>query len=166
METKCAYEQLVADSKLGLDEPQRKELYKDRHKDLSVAELAARMKVVEELDDYLENLGKYLHAEYDTIRMVLLPEAMDREHLESPVNVSGVGSVRLTSDLFVSVGSDNRDRFFDWLRDHNMGGLITETINPSTLKAWVKGRIKDGKEWPQDLLKVTPFTRASITKVK
>ncbi|PIZ29608.1 MAG: hypothetical protein COY40_06515 [Alphaproteobacteria bacterium CG_4_10_14_0_8_um_filter_53_9] len=170
---KDAYELLIEDSKLGLEEPARKDLYKIRHTGLKLVNLAARMKMVEQLDGYLENLGKYLHAEYDILRMVLIPEAMERENLESPVNVAGVGRVSLTGDLFVSVGAaepevgkDYKNEFYGWLRDNNLEDLITESVNASTLKAWVKGRIREAKPWPQDLLKVTPYTRASITKAK
>lgn len=168
---KEAYKQLVEDSKLGLEEFQRKDLYKERHKDLKAVDLATRMLMVEQLKDYLENIGKYLSAEYDTIRLELVPNAMDNEKLNSPLNVAGVGRVSLTGDMYVTVrsaepeeGVDYKANLYHWLREHELGDLIQESVNSSTLKAFVKGRIKEGKPYPSDCLKVTPFTRASITK--
>lgn len=149
----------------GLDEGQRKALYYDRHEEKTVVELATRMAEVQLLDDFLEHIGKYLHAELDVIRMNLLPLAIENEGLESPVNVAGVGRVSLTGDVFTSVL--DKQNFYEWLHENNMGDLITESVNSSTLKAWAKKRIVDGKPMPSDeLLKVTPYTRASITKAK
>jgi hypothetical protein len=59
---------------------------------------------------------------------------------------------------------EKKAEFFDWLRDNGRGDLLQENINPSTLKATVKGLVKNGEEIPEDLLNVSPFTRASITK--
>lgn len=161
---KEAYKQLVEDSKLGLEENDRKDLYKTRHEEKKLVELAERMAMVQQLDEYLDNLGKYLHAELDVLRLQLIPEAMEKENLESPVNVAGVGRVSLTGDLYVGV--NDKIEFYKWLHENNLGDLITESVNSSTLKAWAKGRIKEGKPLPNDLLKLTPITRASITAPK
>jgi hypothetical protein len=172
-EIKDTFKQLVVDAKMDLEEADRKAHYAEKHKDLKLVDLATRMREVEILDEYLENLGKYLHAEYDVIRLTLISEAMDKEGLQSPVNVAGIGRVGLAGDLYVSVGAaepvegkDYKGELFTWMRKNKCGSLITESINSSTLKAWVKERILKGKPYPTDLLKVTPFTRASITKVK
>ena len=164
MEKTKQFKLLLADSKLELDESERKTMYADRHQGKKSVELAKQLKEVGELGDWLEQLGKYMNAEYDQLRMIAIPEAMEKEGLESPLNVAGVGRVSLTGDLFVSVG--DKDGFYAWLRKNKMGDVITEGINPSTLKAWVKARIAGAKPYPTDFLKVTPFTRASITKAK
>ena len=41
---------------------------------------------------------------------------------------------------------------------------VAETVNASTLKATVKNMYKTGEQVPEELLNVSPFERASITK--
>lgn len=170
---KDTFKLLVADAKMGLDENDRKAHYATAHEGKKLVELAERMKELNELKDYIENMLLYANAEYDIIRINLIPKAMEAENLESPVTVAGVGRITLTGDMFVSIGNaepeegvDYKQEFYNWLHQNGMGDLIQETVNASTLKAWVKKRITEGAPYPSDLLKVTPFTRASITKAK
>jgi hypothetical protein len=80
------------------------------------------------------------------------------------INVTGIGRVSLTADMHVSVKADQKSEFFTWLRDNGRGDLLQENINPSTLKAAVKKMFREGEEVPDQLLNVSPFTRASITR--
>jgi hypothetical protein len=66
--------------------------------------------------------------------------------------------------MHVSVPAALRGKFYEWLRTSGFDDLIVETVNSSTLKAWCKEQQKMGKAPPDDLIKITPFTRASITK--
>lgn len=104
-----------------------------------------------------------LNKEYDFIRLNLVPKRMEDDGIDN-IRVDGVGRVSLTSDMYVRVNSDDREKVHEFFRDLGKGSLITETINPSTLKAVVKAMMKSGEEVPEDIIKVTPFTRASITK--
>lgn len=110
--------------------------------------------------DKLEDELKGVNAEYDLLRLELIPTKMEQEGVERIV-VAGVGRVSLTGDLYVKVS--DQEQFHHWLHDRNLGDLIKETVAPSTLKAFVKGRIKDSKELPP-MLDIKPFTRAAITK--
>lgn len=141
---------------------------------LKAAELARIMhKVREELDEATET-QKRLNARYDFLRMAALPTQMDSEGLEG-FALDGVGRISLTGDLWVSVPAQLKAEFYNWLRTNALGDLIVEGVNGSTLKSAVRGWIKDGKPMPQleianhdpiDLLKVTTYTRATITKSK
>src|SRR5690606_39367494 len=51
-----------------------------------------------------------------------------------------------------------------WLRDNGHESLVQETVNSSTFKAFIKERMKEGKEYPKDLIKVNPFSRATVVK--
>ena len=80
------------------------------------------------------------------------------------MKVEGVGRVGLTSDLYASIAPDQKGAAYEWLSDNGHGDVVQPTVNSSTLKALMKSIIKSGKEIPSELFKVTPFTRASITK--
>jgi len=66
--------------------------------------------------------------------------------------------------MHVSIKEGSNELFYTWLRDNGRGDLIQPNINPSTLKATVKNMVREGEVVPEELLNVSPFTRASITK--
>lgn len=104
-----------------------------------------------------------LQMKYDAMRLTVIPSAMDDDGISS-ITVAGVGRVGLTADLRCSILKENRLGAYKWLRD-NGHDIIQETVNSGTLKATMKAILKKGKEVvPTDLFKITPFTRASITK--
>ena len=161
-EFNIAFRELVEDAKTNQNESARKEYYVNRHKDTKLVGLVARMADVQEIDKYLENLGKYLHAELDVLRLQLIPEAIEKGGLRSPVNVAGVGKVVLSGDMYTKVMDE--EGLYKWLRKMKMGSYIIKTVNSSTLKAGLKLRLTSGKSLPPEtVVKVTPFTRASIT---
>lgn len=158
--------EIIRDVGMNLDIGHRMAMYEERHKGLTLQQLAAEMKVVEDVIDYIDAIGKHLTAEYDTIRLKLIPDKMDSENIESPFTVTGVGRVVLTPDAYVRVPADKQEALYKWLRENNLGDLIQGSVNASTLKASVKGWMKKGTPYPTDIISVTPFTRASITKAK
>lgn len=113
--------------------------------------------------DEIEEQLKYINKEYDFLRLKLVPKMFEDEGIES-LKVDGIGRVSLTGDMYVSIQSGRKDEAYEYFRDIGKGSLITEVINSSTLKATVKAMIKGGEDIPEELIKITPFTRASITK--
>lgn len=128
---------------------------------MSVAEMAAWLKELRELNEAADRLKKTVGAVYDHMRTVTIPERMDEEGLSS-MRVEGVGMVKLTSDLYTSV--KDKDSLYRWLEEHGLDHLIQEQVNAQQLKSVLRKRLESGEEVPQDLVKMTPFTRASITK--
>lgn len=130
---------------------------------MSVPLLAAELKrLKEELDKY-DALKKEYQAAYDFLSISVLPERMEEEMIET-LRVAGVGRLQARSDIRCAVPAQNREAVKEWLIDNGHGSMITETINASTLKAFVREMMKEGKEWPEDLLNVTPYTRATVVK--
>lgn len=115
----------------------------------------------------LELLGEHktnVQKKYDAVRLNLIPSAMDDDGI-SNITVEGIGRISLTSDLYASIINEKKDEAYEWLREHKHGDLIQETVNAGSLKATFKRIIKKGKEViPTEFFKITPFTRASITK--
>lgn len=101
------------------------------------------------------------NAFFDVMRFEAIPTEMDKQGIEK-IAYAGIGRVSLTADMQVSV--KDKPGLFGWLRKNKLADLIQPTINPSTLKSFIKGRIKDGKKYPAEMLNVNPVTRASITK--
>jgi len=104
-----------------------------------------------------------LQARYDALRLNIIPSAMEDDDI-SNITVDGVGRVTLAADMYCSIPKDKRSAAWKWLRENKLGDIISETINSGTLKATIKSIMKKGQTVPADLFKVTPFSRASITK--
>lgn len=92
-----------------------------------------------------------------------LVELMEELGLEK-ARIEGIGSIRLDSDVYASISAGMKHPAMNWLVENKFGDLIQETVNSSTLRAWVKEQLKKGTYLPEDLFKVTPFQIVRITK--
>ncbi len=137
-----------------------------KHEDyaaMSAVELAKCQFALKHTIDHLSEAVKNLNEEYDYLRKAALPEGMERDGLEEGFKVAGVGRVNLQADVYASLPAANFEEFAFWLEEMDMGDMIKQTINASTLKAWARGRLRDGEDIPE-LVKVTPYSYAKITK--
>jgi hypothetical protein len=130
---------------------------------LTLVDLVHAMSTLQNRKEAMEDQLKLINKEFDFLRITKIPTVMEEDGVDR-INVTGIGRVSLTADMHVSVKADQKAAFFEWLRDNGRGDLLQENINPSTLKATVKGMFKKGEDIPDTLLNVSPFTRASITK--
>lgn len=76
-----------------------------------------------------------------------------------PFKIEGVGSVSVVNKYSCTIL--DKQLGFDWLRANGHGGLITETVNASTISAFAKELIEvDGMELPPELFKtgINPHT--------
>jgi hypothetical protein len=136
--------------------------WREKYKGLKLKELVILMDGAQRRKEQLEDQLKDINAEFDVLRFELVPGALEDAGVEN-VRYEGIGRVSTTADLRLSLLKADQPTFFSWLKKNKLDDLIQPTVNSSTLKAWVKGRIKAGKEVP-DVIAVTPITRASITK--
>lgn len=134
-----------------------------KYDNMSLVDLISSMSTLQNRKEALEDQLKIINKEFDFLRITKIPSQMEDEGIDR-INVTGIGRVSLTADLHVSIKAEMKEKFFEWLQDNGRGDLITENINPSTLKAAVKNMYKSGEEIPETLLNVSPFTRASITR--
>ena len=137
---------------------------RDGLKGKPLRELAEIMVGYRQNKDDLEAQLKVVNAYFDVLRFELIPERMESDGVDRIV-YDGIGRLQTTGDALVAVKSGQKDAFHAWLKENKLGDLIQSTVNASTLKAFIKGRIKGGLTYPTDCLNVTPITRASITKV-
>jgi hypothetical protein len=150
---------------VGITE-KRKNEYRLQHKGKTLLDMVIRMREVEIAKEDLEDKLKELNAEYDVLRIDLIPVRMEDDGINN-VRYADIGQVVVQGDLYVKV--IDKEKLFGWFRKSKLGDLIQETVNASTLKAFIKRRIKEGKPYPDKIgddpvLKITPFSRASINK--
>ena len=130
-----------------------------------VRQLADLMLATEAVLEDLSERKTRVQALYDKVRLNLLPEAMQANGDIRSVNFEDIGRVTLTADMYVSAPGEAKVELYGWLVANGFSDLITETVNASTLKAWVSKRVKSGETIPE-MVKITPFQRASITRAK
>lgn len=130
---------------------------------MDLVDLVMEMDDVRKQKESMENALKEINETFDFLRITKIPTVMNDENIDR-ISVKGVGRVSITADMHVSIKADKKDDFYQWLRDNGRTDLISETVNASTLKASVKKMFKEGEIPPEDLLNISPFERASITK--
>lgn len=146
---------------MSIENPQANEYAK--YDGMTLVQLITAMHEWASAKESTEAMLKNINKEYDFLRITKIPAKMEEDGVDR-MTVTGVGRVSLTADMHVSIKADQKLRFYEWLRDNGRGDLLQESVNPSTLKAAIKNMYKSGEEIPEDLLNVSPFTRASITK--
>ncbi len=104
-------------------------------------------------------------AEHEYLTKHWFPELMESMGLTT-VNIKGVGRLELRHDASVSVPKENKHLVYEWLEDNGYGDLIVGTVNSSTMKAQVKKWIKDGEDFPIDLINFNPYDNAVLIKAK
>ena len=139
--------------------------YMDRLRALPVSEIIQEFAKAKKKLEAAKKVKTEWQKKYDAIRLNILPERLEEEDT-STVTVRGAGRVALQSDLYFSIPADSREEAFRWLRENGHGDIIKPTVNSSTGKAFAKECIKSGIQLPEDLFKVTPYTRAQLTEVK
>jgi hypothetical protein len=77
--------------------------------------------------------------------------------------VPGIGSVSIRNETYVSVLAENRPKLHEELRASGNGDLITESVNPQTLKSWAKEQLEQGNEVP-DVVKLTFVKEAKLRR--
>lgn len=129
----------------------------------SLQDLAAWMKAVKTEADIVGSDKTMLQKKYDFLSISVIPELMDESGIQT-MKITDVGRLQVASDINCSVPAANKDLVRDWLVTNGHESLVQETINSSTFKAFIKERMKEQKEYPATLIKVTPYSRATIVK--
>jgi hypothetical protein len=131
----------------------------EKYDEMSLIELGQSMEEIRAKLDDAKAAATLLEKEYDFIRTVKIPPKMEEEGLANFRLKSGRG-VRVQDEVFVSLPSPNFFTFKSFLQEQGDDGIIKETINAQTLKSYITGRIKEGKEYPAELVNVTVVPKA------
>lgn len=127
----------------------------------SPADMAQMFQELKELHETADFIKKEFGKSFDWLRVQCIPDRLETLGTSS-MNVKGYGRLGLTDDLRVKIL--NKEGVYTWLEENDMGDLITDTVNASTLKASLRKRLQKGEEVPDELFELAPFTRANLTK--
>ena len=110
-----------------------------------------------------KNAVTIIQKEFDYLRIEVIPEVMDDMGIGS-ANFPEIGRLGTAADAWVSIAAGKKVDAYKWLEDNGYEDLIQNTVNASTLKAFLKDLYKRGIEFPEELFSFKPYTRASVTK--
>ena len=148
----------------GLAEDFSVDEFKDQTEGMEIAEAARIQNRLRGVLGKADQIKTHIQKIYDFMRYTRMPEVMDTHDIES-VRIEGIGRVYLLSDYNVSTKAGQKQAAMEWLIENGFGDIVQETVNASTLKAVIKKEvIAKGKEVPEELFNVSPFTRSQITK--
>lgn len=122
--------------------------------------LRALRDVKETAADIESQLGRVL----EKMRQETIPNSFK----ESGVTTLTVDGYRYTisQTLRASIKAEKKADAYEWLRENDLGDLITETVNASTLSAQARKMVEDGLELDPDLFNVHIVPNTSITAAK
>lgn len=114
--------------------------------------------------ELLEERSKQMNSLLSYAREVSMPTRMDAEEIQT-FNTED-NRITRTSRVFASIIAAKMDDAKAWLIKANLGSLIKETINSSSLSAAAKAEIEEGRELPDEIFTVHYKDSVSITKKK
>lgn len=123
--------------------------------------------VLHSLDDKIETFVKQWNGLYETIKKERLPGVFEGAGTTT-VNLDEGFRVTVSSNIRASIREGQKEAAFGWLRDNDLGDLITETVNASTLSATAKSLLEGDipKELDTAIFNVAIMPNTSVTKTK
>jgi len=118
---------------------------------MSENQLVELAKEADQLRTLKETLDGQLSAVKTRLSQILeneLPALMEDQEI-SKFAVDGIGTIFLRTEVYSYVRSDDRPKFYDWLRETGNEGLIVPYVHPATQKAFIKEQLEDGVEFPE-----------------
>ena len=110
-----------------------------------------------------ESVLKELKKQRDQIQIGILPAKMEEEGLQT-INVKDIGRLSVTHNMSVSTAAGKKFELIKWFEENGYEDLIQETVNSSTLKAFIKECIQEGRDYPAEMLNMYSFDRVTLTK--
>lgn len=126
---------------------------------MTLIEQIMKMKELKAEIDELSAIRAELQKEYDKLRLFDIPNTM-AEQGDTRSITGEFGRCTLTADLYVK--SKDKAKLHEWLQESGNGALIVPTVNAQTLKAFTKEQLQNGEQLPEEILSISPFTRAVI----
>lgn len=129
------------------------------------ADLADAYVNLQERYDKVIGILKPLKEEIEDIKTRRIPEAFDKSKVKSLTTESGY-RVTVSMNVYAAFREGKRDDAYTWLREHDMGSIIIETVNSSSLSKLARETIEAGRELPDELFNIALIPSVSKTKVR
>lgn len=109
--------------------------------------------------------GKLMGDVLNQLKTELVPQAFEKEGITT-FNMAEGFRVTISSKFAASIRPEMKAEAYKWLRDNQLGDLITEVVNAGTLSAAGKVRIEGGFDLPEEFFNSAHLPNTSVTKLK
>jgi hypothetical protein len=133
----------------------------------SYNELVAAMMLAQDRHKELKRQTSEAWDDVCVIARQIIPERMDADQIQNITVILPDGSKKqllVMDQVSVKTPPENKGALWEWLREHDAAEIITETVNSSTLAAFVRQQMKAGDEYPVDICEVSSYATASLRK--
>lgn len=130
---------------------------------MNMQELAEKFRELQAALKDSKAVSSEIQKEFDYLRKSILPDKMEELGFDT-VNITGVGRISLRAEMYASIVAEQKEAAFAWLSENGHGALIKDTVNASSLKAFMKEQINLGEIFPEELFNCSPYTMATLTK--
>lgn len=97
----------------------------------------------------------------------IIPNRMDADQITSITVLLPDGTKKQLIPLdqvSVKTPPENKLALWKWLKAHDAAELITETVNSSSLAAYVREQMRQAEPYPSELCEISAYTVASLRK--
>lgn len=128
-------------------------------------EMARAFVHVRRVKDELDELSKRFSKVYEELKSVKLPAKFEEGGVPSITLAEGY-RVGVSHLVRASIKGEAREQAYEWLREHGLGDLITNTVNASTLSAVAKDMQSDNQDLPEEFFNCHVMATTSVTRTK
>lgn len=121
------------------------------------------LKLVRDVTDAIAATEKDMRRILDALRQQTIPQLYKDNGITS-LSVDGY-RFTLSTMIRANIKEGMKEPALEWLRENDLGDLIIETVNASTLSSQARALIEEGKELDPDLFNTAHMQTTSITKV-
>jgi hypothetical protein len=112
----------------------------------------------------LRERTKALHASVSELEARLSEELVPEALRDSGFTTVHHRLGRVTLNTRTQASVIDRPKAYEWLRGHDLGDIIIETVNSQTLSATASALMEKGDELPEEYFKTWVKTYTSVTK--
>ena len=97
----------------------------------------------------------------------IIPERMEADQIQNITVILPDGSKKqllCIDQVSVKTPADRKMDLYEWLSEHDAEALISETVNASTLAAFVREQMKSGEPYPNEICEISMYATASLRK--
>jgi hypothetical protein len=117
------------------------------------------------MHDKIDEIKKQAYHVMNDYAMKVLPMVFENEGVTT-ITLSAGYRVTIGQRLSASIVADKKPDAYNWLVHNDLGDLITETVNASSLSATARSLIEEGRQLPDDLFKTVVLPQVSLTRTK
>lgn len=146
---------------------ENREEWTRKFESMNFPELAAEFRRLKsELDEAKKRETK-IRSIFDLLTIEIIPDKMAENGFRTLNLADGGGRIELRADARCNTAAGQGERLREWLKEHGYEAIVSESVHPGTLKAFIKEQKAAGEEVPpEDIVSYNPFTRATVVRAK